>query len=429
MQIVDNQLEEGEPEATVVAYRTFQKMGYTDYDAKQMIGAAIATQIYDMMVNDKEFDENSYVDTLTDMLSGNWDYEDEEEPEIPEHLTLKDALLINNDEDLLDMMADDYDIEPSDDEEETAEDIATYLLNPKKMEQMILAAREGTVNAVEKVMKNPDAKLNDKERDLLTDCGDLEDCLFIVGDGRILVPDDVAEVWKQVYTKDFEKKRKKVVWLRACLETAAYYYGVFDINVFMRLVKQKPYLKLEKEEVLDLLEEMPEEKNLFVKNGERFIEKDIADDEKWKALETAQGDYPFMVPSAKEINDIGFYHYPYHEKGWIELRQFIEETEFDFIADDILPVLFHRMTMEDSEEDIEGIMEEENVMPDDEEFSTIWTLLYGNTRLLALRGGKRSEGKQPAPISNILFDQMLNLEDRMDGEETDEEEDFPHLFS
>lgn len=416
---VEEQLEAGEPEATTIAYHAFQAMGLSDSESKQMIGAALLTEMFRMMETGEEFDEDRYIDTLMEMLRGEWN--PYEEDEIPEHLMLKDALLINNDEELLNMMADDYGIEPSEDEEETAEDVAAYLLKPEKMQEMILALREGTSELVEKLIRHPETELSDAERDLLDDCGDLEDCLLYASDGRILVPEDVAEVWHQVHTESFEERRQKHVWLRSCLETAAYYYGVFDINVLMNLAGQCASLKLNKEEIYDLLDEMPEGKNLFARYGDRFIERDLAVNELWKELISVQGDYPFMIPSEQEIRDIGLYHYPYHEAGWKDLRKHIEGTEFEFIGDEVFPVLFHRLTIEDDEEDIERILEEERIMPDEDDFSRIWTLIYGNTRLLALRGGKRSEGKQPARISEDMYDSLLTLEDRMDGDEPADE--------
>lgn len=424
-QAVDEQLETGEPEATAIAYDAFQKMGFSEKEAKLMIGAALISEVYRMMETGDEFDEENYINTLMEMLRGEWDpYEPDD---IPEHLMLKDALLISNDEDLLNMMADDYGIVPSEDEAETASEVAAYLLKPEKMKEMIFALREGTTELVEKLIDHPGMELTDAERDLLEDCGDLEDCLLYADDGRILVPADVAEVWHRISTKDFEERRRKHVWLRSCLETAAYYYGVFDINVLMNLTGQNTSLKLNREEIYDLLDEIPEGKNLFVRYGDRFVERDLAGNGLWKELVKVQADYPFMIPSEQEIRDIGYYHYPYHEAGWKDLRNDMEGTEFDFIAGDVLPVLFHRVTMEDGEEDVENILEEEKVMPDEEDFGHVWDLIYENTRLLALRGGKRSEGKLPAGISDDLFDSLLALEDRMDGDEP--EETTPHLYS
>lgn len=415
MDAVEEQLETGEPEVATSAYGAFRAMGLSDLEAKQMIGAALLTETCRMMETDDEFDEERYAGTLVDMIKGQWNPDEMEE--IPEHLMLKDALLLENDDELLNMMADEYGIAPSEDEEDTVEAIASYLLKPEKMKQMILGAREGPAELIEKLMEHPETELSDEDMDLLEDCGDLEDCLLFEADGRVLVPEDVAEVWRQVRTEEFEEKRKKHVWLRGCLETAAYYYGVFDINVLVRLAGQSSSLKLRKEEIYELLDEMPECRNLFLRYGDRFVERDLAINDFWKELVNKQDDYPFVIPSEQEIQDIDFYHYPYHEAGWRDLREFIVGSEMEFVASDILPVLFHRMTIEDNEEDVENILEQEDVMPDDDDFSRIWALIYGNTRLLALRGGKRSEGKQPAKISEEMYDSLLTMEDRMDGAE------------
>lgn len=425
IQVVNNQLEAGKPEATVIAYDAFQKLGLSEEESKQMIGAALLSEIYRMMTTGDEFDEDRYIDTLMEMLRGEWS--PYEQGEIPEHLTLKDALLIGNDTDLLNMLADDYFIEPSEDEENTAADIAAFLLKPQKMKEMILALREGTPDLISRMIAHPDMELSEEERELLSDCGDLEDCLLFADDGRILVPEDVAELWQNVYTEAFEEKRRKYVWLRSCLETAAYYYGVFDINVLMNLTGQNTSFRLNQEEVYDLLDEMPVGKILFVRYGERFIERDLVNDDNWKELLSVQRDCPFVIPSEQEIRDIDFYHYPYHETGWKDLREQIQGTEFDFIADDVLPIAFHRVITGGDEEEIENILRQERVMPDEDDFGGIWTLITGNTRMLALRGGKRSEGKQPGRISEDLFDTLLTLEERMEGDEP--EEDFQQMYS
>ena len=426
VQIVDNQLEAGEPEATVMAYEAFQALGYSSQDAKKMVGSVLMDEMIHIMQTGEEFDEDRYAENLVSLLKLH--LPDGFGDEMPESMKLVDALLIDNDEEMLNMMADEYDIEPGDDEEETAQRIAEFLLSPDQMQRMILDAKEGTAELIEKILKNPGMKINDEEFDLLTECGDLNDCLFGRTDGTYLIPEDVAKAWKKIYTKKFEQKRKKYVWLRSCLETAAYYYGILNMNALMNLIHQEPSVQMDEEEVYELMDEIPEQKRLFVKVGNRLVYRDLMDTD-WQNLERIQGDYPFMIPSVQEIRDIDLYRYPYHEKGWTEMRESLEDTEFSFLAGDIFPVLFHRMTIEDSEEDIEDIMQDEHIMPDPDDFGTLWTILYGNTRLLALRGGKRSEGKQPEKLDENTYDALLSLEVRMDDEDPDEDEYDAHLFS
>lgn len=426
VQIINNQLEEGKPESTVIAYEAFQNLGYSKEDAKKLIGSVLMDEMVHIMQTGEEFDEDRYTERLVDLLKEQ--LPEDNEDEIPEHMNLKDALLIDNDEDMLNMIAYEYDVESDDDEEVTAQRIADHLLDPDHMRQMILDAKEGTAELIQRILKNPDMEITDDEFDLLTECGDLHDCLFAPGTGTYLIPDDVAEVWKKVYTKKFEKKRRKYVWLRSCLITAAYYYGILNMDVLMNLLNQEPSIQMNTDEVYELMDEIPEQKRLFVKVGNRLVYRDLIDTD-WQRLEKIQGNYPFVLPSVQEIRDLDLHHYPYHEKGWKEMRESMEDSEFSFLEADLFPILFHRMTIADSEEDIEDIMKGVNLMPDEDDFGMLWTILYGNTRLLALRGGKRSEGKQPAELDEEILDALMNLEDRVDGDDPGEEDIGSCLFS
>lgn len=62
--VVDNQINENNPPITKTTFERLKNIGYTEYDAKKKIAAIVIEEIYNVMKNNEEFNEERYTDKL-----------------------------------------------------------------------------------------------------------------------------------------------------------------------------------------------------------------------------------------------------------------------------------------------------------------------------------------------------------------------------
>ncbi|WP_018930663.1 SEC-C metal-binding domain-containing protein [Gracilibacillus lacisalsi] len=62
--VVDNQLRENNPKCTKTAFNLLIDLGYTEDEAKKMIAAILVEEMFDVMKNEKEFNEKRYCKKL-----------------------------------------------------------------------------------------------------------------------------------------------------------------------------------------------------------------------------------------------------------------------------------------------------------------------------------------------------------------------------
>ena len=60
-EIIANQRRANEPKETNLAFKRLVKLGYTEYEAKQLIGQCVAVEIYDAIKYGKPYDNDRYI--------------------------------------------------------------------------------------------------------------------------------------------------------------------------------------------------------------------------------------------------------------------------------------------------------------------------------------------------------------------------------
>ena len=60
LEVVDSQIRDNNPPETKATLERLMKSGYSRKESREMIGAAIAMQIWEIMVQGVEFDETKY---------------------------------------------------------------------------------------------------------------------------------------------------------------------------------------------------------------------------------------------------------------------------------------------------------------------------------------------------------------------------------
>ena len=73
LEIVENQLRDNSPPETKVTYDRLLAKGYSDQEARELIGAAVSVEIYDVLKSNKPFDEARYIKALRRLPKLPWE--------------------------------------------------------------------------------------------------------------------------------------------------------------------------------------------------------------------------------------------------------------------------------------------------------------------------------------------------------------------
>ena len=64
LQVVDNQLKSNDPEETNITYRRLLGLGYSQIQAKTLIGQCVSVELFLVIKEQKPFDEARYIKNL-----------------------------------------------------------------------------------------------------------------------------------------------------------------------------------------------------------------------------------------------------------------------------------------------------------------------------------------------------------------------------
>ncbi len=63
-EIVDNQIKDNDPPETKMSYDRLRKLGFDDFQTRQMIGQCIAVELYKVIKFKKPYDNKRYIENL-----------------------------------------------------------------------------------------------------------------------------------------------------------------------------------------------------------------------------------------------------------------------------------------------------------------------------------------------------------------------------
>jgi len=67
LEIVDNQIKSNNPPETNQTLKRLKEMGYSDKDARLLIGQCVVVEIFDVLKHRKPFDEKRYIKNLMNL--------------------------------------------------------------------------------------------------------------------------------------------------------------------------------------------------------------------------------------------------------------------------------------------------------------------------------------------------------------------------
>ena len=73
LEIVDNQLRENDPPETRETYDRLLTVGYSDQEARELVGAVISAEIYQMLKQQKPFEEARFTKALRQLPKMPWE--------------------------------------------------------------------------------------------------------------------------------------------------------------------------------------------------------------------------------------------------------------------------------------------------------------------------------------------------------------------
>lgn len=73
LSVVDNQLLENEPPETRTTYERLVAKGYSDEEARKLIGATLSAEMYEMLKEQKEYDQERYTEALRKLPDMPWE--------------------------------------------------------------------------------------------------------------------------------------------------------------------------------------------------------------------------------------------------------------------------------------------------------------------------------------------------------------------
>lgn len=73
LEVVENQLRENSPPETKATYDRLLAKGYSDQEVRELIGAVVFSEIYDILKSQKPFDEARFVKALRRLPKLPWE--------------------------------------------------------------------------------------------------------------------------------------------------------------------------------------------------------------------------------------------------------------------------------------------------------------------------------------------------------------------
>ena len=230
--------------------------------------------------------------------------------------------------------------------------------------------------------------------------------------GALSLLPGVKESFGRFNHDKFEANRKKVSWLLKCLECSSILYGVIPIDLLLDMYNQKPKMRISKEELLRLFNQIPNEMNPHRLTGNFIIGSTVDNEEDAECLLGEQQEKPFYAPTHRQVefyNEFGFFEEP----GYNKIRSYLNKkigSSF-ILVNKMLENIFQCSYME---EDVQEIIDSVGGIVEFKDESEVYEFLnlineaHNDTRMIVNRGHTPNE---MALILKGLNERVVNIED------------------
>lgn len=221
----------------------------------------------------------------------------------------------------------------------------------------------------------------------------------------VSIPKEVKDAFNRIVKGDFQKRRRRRLWLLQCMNVANLLYGIAPIDILAKLVNRNKKYKTNTQDLLAEIQSIPCELMMGKIHGDTFYAAGLWPDD--KDLLAVQGDKPFYIPTAEEIQtffDDSFSHSPYVNEVTALLRQATgaDEEELSHLVLMIQSQFISDLPISEVIHFLEA--QELNFRNENKLNSLLQALanLSNHTRKITNRGYMPIELAPPKPTSNLI---------------------------
>ena len=309
--------------------------------------------------------------------------------------TLKDVLLMDNDEFELGDLADEFNVfcEFNASQEEKAEKLAQEMLDPALLRENLLVLHDTAINQLQDLMAGMTIETAQNDLDLRDEWPEFTEYGWFSGDDRFAITPDVRDALKQFDTQEFFDERERMTWLNDCMHVFASWYGAGPVSLMRDLYNASSVWHADTDkEIAAMVRKMPKHlrivetyrKGLCASGFKKYKEAR-------ESLEQVHEKYKgAAVPSAKEITSFARNSYPEDHPCYRAMREFItpyaegEEEIREFMRD-----LFNLITVHGTYYEVLELLDSSLVhLPSGmrPEFTFLYILTSNHSPKMALSG-------------------------------------------
>ena len=274
--------------------------------------------------------------------------------------------------------------------EEIAAKVSAEVLKPEVMKANFLVADDQEVQAFEAAVQRKCFHVADGEWATLEWLNDMG-YLVSYSDDYAEVPAEVAAVYSEINTPEFQTLRSQVNWLKDCLVMVSYLYVSAPAKTVYEMFKQKKGFDIGYDKFIELYHVIPEKACICELVDDQLILKSALINNIYKDIERRQGGRKFYIPSVDEILDYSRNGYPTKSASYQKLGKFLmdEMKVSDAVKDQALFFIYKECSMDGRISAIMENLNQKGIQFNDEQLEKFTKLIMdvnNNTRMLEFRG-------------------------------------------
>ena len=276
------------------------------------------------------------------------------------------------------------------DQEEIASEVAAEVLKPEVMKACFLVADDQEVQAFEAAVQRKCFHVTEGEWDTLQWMNDMG-YLVSYSDDYAEVPAEVAAVYDEINTPEFQILRSQVNWMRDCFVMVSYLYVSAPAKTVYEMFSRRKGFDIGYEKFIELYHTIPEKASVCQLVDDQIILKSALTNNIYKDIERRQGGRKFYIPSVDEVMDYAKNGYPTRSASYQKLGRFLmdEMKVSDAVKDQALFFIYKECSMEGRMSAIMENLSQKGIQFSDEQLEKFTKLMMdanNNTRMLEYRG-------------------------------------------
>ena len=208
---------------------------------------------------------------------------------------------------------------------EITDRLTEVLLEPERIYRTFVSLTDEETKAFETVVSAGGSLKISEEDEIHYATLDDAGYLFYGTDDRILVGMDIMEAYGKISTPEFHARRRKVCYLRKCLnDIVPLYYAIIPVRKLSRVCRRKTNPPIQAEEIPELIRLIPEwMHNCVIREDTVYTNQVIDDPDAMEYVHGVQGDKPYCIIREDEIDEFFRYGYPRSKKAYRDFRDYL----------------------------------------------------------------------------------------------------------